>query len=165
MGLGRLRCSGAAWIGGERRHYQMNEQPCKQGISRLCPLRRPLGCLGRPGLAILFGCCFFHLSLRVLARWFLHVGFQVIFSNSCDFRIECERFCTQNLFLACLVYPFWHHLGRPWEQQDGHVGVRNPICSNLVTSFFGTEGKNYSFFSNVFPGHTVYRFLGRSPGG
>ena len=39
--------------------------------------RVPFQLLGLPGFAVWFS--FFQISLRVLARWFLGVGFQAIF--------------------------------------------------------------------------------------
>ena len=60
----------------------------------------------------------------------------------------------------------WGHPWGPWEQQEGHVGVRNEIFSDLglilgphFESFLGLDGLNSMFVLGLFPGHFLHRFL------
>ena len=76
--------------------------------------------------------------------------------------------------LAGLLPPFYHpgsiltawgHPSGPWEQQEGHVGVRNEILSDLrlifgphFESLLGLDGLNSMFVLGLFPGHFLHRF-------
>ena len=60
----------------------------------------------------------------------------------------------------------WGHPGGPWEQQEGHVGVRSKIFSDFglilgphFESFLSSDGLNSVFFWSLFPGHFLHRFL------
>jgi hypothetical protein len=59
----------------------------------------------------------------------------------------------------------WGHPGGPWEQQEGHVGVRSKIFSDFglilgphFESFLSSDGLNSVFFWSLFPGHFLHRF-------
>ena len=83
---------------------------------------------------------------------------------------------VQNLSFGGLLPPFYHpgtilsawgHPGGPWEQQEGHVGVRSKIFSDFglilgphFESFLSSDGLNSVFFWSLFPGHFLHRFLG-----
>ena len=82
---------------------------------------------------------------------------------------------SQTYYLVCLLAPFYHpgtilsawgHPGGPWEQQEGHVGVRSKIFSDFglilgphFESFLSSDGLNSVFFWSLFPGHFLHRFL------
>ena len=77
-------------------------------------------------------------------------------------------------FLVCLLAPFydlatilsaWGHPRGPWEQQEGHVGVRNKIFIDFglifgphFDSFLGFDGLNSMFVLGLFPGHFLHPF-------
>ena len=67
------------------------------------------------------------------AGWLLEVTSHVIFTYSCYFghgfchfvcpkpvRPDAATFSTSGAILTA-----WGHLGRPWEQQEGHMGIQN----------------------------------------
>ena len=80
---------------------------------------------------------------------------------------------TYHLEACCLHFPTlgtilsaWGHPGGPWEQQEGHVGVRSKIFSDFglilglhFESFLSSDGLNSVFFWSLFPGHFLHRFL------
>ena len=60
------------------------------------------------------------------------------------------------------IVAHWRHPGRSWEQQEGHVGVRNQIVSDFgmmwgsnFECFLGSEMSNSVLFSGLFPRHVL----------
>ena len=107
----------------------------------------------------------------VEASWLLELVFYCFSSYSCDFGHE---FCYLGLPkpiiwrpVAGTILSAWGHPGGPWEQQQGHVGVRSKIFSDFglilgphFESFLSSDGLNSVFFWRLFPGHFLHRFLG-----
>ena len=81
---------------------------------------------------------------------------------------------VQNPSFGGLLPPFYHpgdhfvSLGTPWgpwEQQEGHVGVRSKIFNDFglilgphLESFLSSDELNSVFFWSLFPGHFSHRF-------
>ena len=80
---------------------------------------------------------------------------------------------TYHLEACCLVcttlgtiLSAWGHPGGPWEQQEGHVGVRSKIFSDLglilgphFESFLSSDGLNSVFFEACFQATFCIDFL------
>ena len=88
----------------------------------------------------------------------------LVFWASKTYHLEacCLHFTTLGTILSA-----WGHPGGPWEQQEGHVGVRSKIFSDFCLilgphfeSFLSSDGLNSVFFWSLFPGHFLHRFVG-----
>ena len=87
----------------------------------------------------------------------------LLFGASKTYHLEacCLHFTTLGTILSA-----WGHPGEPWEQQEGHVGVRSKIFSDFglilgphFDSFLSSDELNSVFFWSLFPGHFLHRFL------
>ena len=79
--------------------------------------------------------------------------------------------CVQNLLFGCVLPPFshpgtilsaWGHPGGPWEQQEGHVGVRSNIetfSGHHFESFLSSNDQILCFCWSLCPGHFLHRVL------
>ena len=81
---------------------------------------------------------------------------------------------SQTCYLVCLLAPFynpgtilsaWGHPRGPWEQQEGHVGVRNKIFNDFglifgphLENLLGFDGLNSMFVLGLFAGDFLHRF-------
>ena len=100
---------------------------------------------------------FFQLQLLLWTRILLFWVSKTYHLEAC-----CLHFTTLGTILSA-----WGHPGGPWEQQEGHVGVRSKIFSDFglilgphFESFLSSDGLNSVFFWSLFPGHFLHRFLG-----
>ena len=115
-----------------------------------------------------------------MRSWLLEVGFYCFSAYSCHFGREfCYFGCPKPIiWYACWLHfttlgPFCHFSagGHPrglWEQQEGHVGVRNKIFIDFglifglrFDSFLGFDGLNSMFVLGLFPGDFLHRFSNR----
>jgi hypothetical protein len=98
---------------------------------------------------------FFQLQLllwtRILPFWV---------SKTYHLEVCCLHFSTLGTILSA-----WGHPGGPWEQQEGHVGVRSKIFSDFglivgfhFESFLGSDELNSLFFGSLFPGNFLHPF-------
>ena len=127
---------------------------------------------------LVVGCfeCFGFPVKCVEASWLLELGFYCFSNYSCYFGHEfCYFGCPKPIIWQawCLhfttlgtILSAWGHPGGPWEQQEGHVGVRSKIFSDFglilgphFESFLSSDGLNSVFFWSLFPGHFLHRFL------
>ena len=109
------------------------------------------------------------------AGWLLEVSFHSIFNYSCFFGYGyCYFGCPKPIiWQACCLHfitlgtilSAWGHPRGPWEQQEGHVGVRNKIFIDFglifrphFESFLGFDGLNSMFILGLFPGDFWHRF-------
>ena len=79
---------------------------------------------------------------------------------------------TYHLEACCLhcatlgtILSAWGHPGGPWEQQEGHVGVRSKIFRDFALilgphfeSFLSSDELNSVFFWSLFPGNFLHPF-------
>ena len=91
----------------------------------------------------------------------LDTDFAILASKTYHLEACCLHFTTLGTILSA-----WGHPGGPWEQQEGHVGVRSKIFSDFglilgshFESFLNSDGLNSVFFWSLFPGHFLHRFL------
>ena len=111
------------------------------------------------GSKLASGACFllfFQLQLLLWTRILLFWASKTYHLEAC-----CLHFTTLGTILSA-----WGHPGGPWEQQEGHVGVRSKIFSDFglilgphFESFLSSDGLNSVFFWSLFPGHFLHRFL------
>ena len=112
------------------------------------------------GSKLASGACFllfFQLQLLLWTRILLFWASKTYHLEAC-----CLHFTTLGTILSA-----WGHPGGPWEQQEGHVGVRSKIFSDFglilkphFESFLSSDELNSVFFWSLFPGHFLHRFLG-----
>ena len=117
----------------------------------------------------MFGSCFFLVPLlkRVLARWFLDVGFQIVFLQiTLILETDIVTFGAQNYSFgmpgASTLAP-WGTMGRSrgtWGLKKGDLGVQAWILIDLALisgpcfeSFSRPLDQKWWFFSCLFPGH------------
>ena len=81
----------------------------------------------------------------------LDTNFAILGSKTYHLESCCLHFITLGTILSA-----WG----PWEQQEGHVGVRSKIFSDFDSilgshfeSFLNSDGLNSVFFWSLFPGH------------
>ena len=110
------------------------------------------------GSKLASGACFFFSVTAVT----LDTNFAMLGSKSYHLESCCLHFLTLGTILSA-----WGHPGGPWEQQEGHVGVRSKIFRDFglilgpyFESFLSSDGLNSVFFWSLFPGHFLHRFLG-----
>ena len=111
------------------------------------------------GSKLASGACFllfFQLQLLLWTRILLFWVSKTYHLEAC-----CLHCTTLGTILSA-----WDHPGGPWEQQEGHVGVRSKIFSDFglisgthFESFLSSDGLNSVFFWSLFPGHFLHRFL------
>ena len=111
------------------------------------------------GSKLASGACFllfFQLQLLLWIRILLFWMSKTYHLEAC-----CLHFTTLGTILSA-----WGHPGGPWEQQEGHVGVRSKIFSDLglilgshFESFLSSDELNSVFFWSLFPGHFLDRFF------
>ena len=91
----------------------------------------------------LLACCFFcylvfvsfSQFLRVLARWFLHVRFQVALFNNCVFRGGCDNFwCPKLSFgrVGASMLVAWGSVLAPWGPWEQQKGLRSQIVIDFA---------------------------------
>ena len=86
--------------------------------------------------------CFFQVQLLLWTRILLSWVSKTHHLGAC--RLHCTALGT--------ILSAWGHPGGPWEQQEGHVGVRSKIFSDFgmilaphFESFFNPDGLNSVF--------------------
>ena len=96
---------------------------------------------------LVVGCfeCFVFPVKRVEASWLLELVFLLFFQLQLLLWTRTLLFWvskTYHLEACCLHFPTlgtilsaWGHPGGPWEQQEGHVGVRSKIFSDFWLDF------------------------------
>ena len=110
------------------------------------------------GSKLASGACFllfFQLQLLLWTRILLFWVSKTYHLEAC-----CLHFTTLGTILSA-----WGHPGGPWEQQEGHVGVRNKILIDFGLIFgghfeklLGFDGLNSMFVLGLFPGHFLHAF-------
>ena len=110
------------------------------------------------GSKLASGACFllfFPVTAVTLDTNFAIFGVQTYHLEAC-----CLHFTTLGTILSA-----WGHPGGPWEQQEGHVGVRSKILSDFglilgphFESFLGLDVLDSMFVFGLFPGHFLHRF-------
>ena len=98
---------------------------------------------------------FFQLQLLLWTRILLFWVSKTYYLEAC-----CLHFTTLGTILSA-----WGHPGGPWEQQEGHMGVRSKIFSDFglilgrhFESFLSSDGLNSVFFWSLFPGHFLRNY-------
>ena len=99
---------------------------------------------------------FFQLQLLLWTRILLFWVSKTYHLEAC-----CLHFTTLGTILSA-----WGHPGGPWEQQEGHVGVRSKTFSDFglilgshFESLLSSDELISVFFWSLFPGHFFHRFL------